>query len=228
MPAKTLRTPEDLARVVRALAGAFQAEEVFIIGSQAILASMPDAPEAARESPEVDAFPGNARVWEIAQQEIEPGVNHIASEYIFKNFGEGSQFHDTHGFFIDGVDETTATFPRGWKSRAVRAKIEVDGRMVEGVAPSPVDLVVSKLARLDPKDRWFVEAIHKAKPLDLKLVQQRIQQTNLDPAVAQRAIDYVRSLAAKSENKPAAPKPPWSSASDEDGQSTSPSSSANR
>jgi hypothetical protein len=216
MTAKKLRTIEDLERVVRALARAFQAEEVFIIGSQAILASMPDAPEAARESPEIDAYPGNAKVWEIAQEEIEPGVNHVASEYIFKNFGEGSQFHDTHGFWIDGVDETTATFPRGWKSRAFTAKIDVDGRVVLGIAPSPIDLVVSKLARLDPKDRKFVEAIHDAKLLDLKLVEQRIRQTDMEPAAAQRAIDYVRSLDTKPEDKPTAPRPPWITSSDED------------
>jgi hypothetical protein len=106
------------------LAREFQTDEVFIIGSQAILASMADAPDLARESPEIDAFPGNAMTWEIAQEEIEPGVKHIASEHIFKNFGFGSQFHETHGFFIDGVDEMTATFPRGWKSRALKAGIE--------------------------------------------------------------------------------------------------------
>ena len=211
MADRKLRTLEDLERVVRTLAREFQTNEVFIIGSQAILASMPDAPDLARESPEIDAFPGNARVWEIAQGEIEPGVRHIASEHIFKNFGFGSQFHDTHGFFIDGVDETTAMLPRGWQSRALKAEIEVDGKVVEGIAPSAVDLIVSKLARLDPKDRKFVEAIHKAKPLDLKLVEERIRETGMESAVAQRAIDYVRDLDEKPEDKSSAPKPPWSS-----------------
>jgi hypothetical protein len=148
MADRKLRTLEDLERVVRTLAREFQTNEVFIIGSQAILASMPDAPDLARESPEIDAFPGNARIWEIAQEEIEPGVRYIASEHIFKNFGFGSQFHETHGFFIDGVDEATATFPRGWKSRALKAEIEVDGKVVEGIAPSAVDLIVSKLRGL--------------------------------------------------------------------------------
>jgi hypothetical protein len=45
MADKKLRTLEDLERVVRALAREFQTDEVFIIGSQAILASMPDAPD---------------------------------------------------------------------------------------------------------------------------------------------------------------------------------------
>jgi hypothetical protein len=216
MAVKKLRTIEDVERVVRALARAFEAEEVFIIGSQAILASMPDAPESARESPEVDAFPGNAKLWEIAQGEIEPGVNHVASEHIFKNFGEGSHFHDTHGFWIDGVDETTAILPRGWRSRAVTAQIGVDGRAVLAVAPSPIDLVVSKLARLDPKDKSFAEAIHRAEPLDLKTVELRIRQTAMNPEVAEQAIGFVRSLDKKPKDKPSVPKPPWATSSDED------------
>ena len=43
MADRKLRTVEDLERVIRTLAREFQAEEVFIVGSQAILASMPDA-----------------------------------------------------------------------------------------------------------------------------------------------------------------------------------------
>jgi hypothetical protein len=44
----SLRTFEDLLRVVRALAYEFETDTVFVVGSQAILASMPDAPEVAR------------------------------------------------------------------------------------------------------------------------------------------------------------------------------------
>ncbi|SPP92850.1 hypothetical protein [Bradyrhizobium vignae] len=53
---RRLRTLEDLLRVVRALAYEFNTDTVFVVGSQAILASMPDAPEPARASPEIDAL----------------------------------------------------------------------------------------------------------------------------------------------------------------------------
>jgi hypothetical protein len=77
---KKLRTFDDLLRVVRALAYEFKADTVFIVGSQAILASMPDAPEAARESPEIDAFPQNAKIWEVEEaQRTRDGVRPIAS-----------------------------------------------------------------------------------------------------------------------------------------------------
>lgn len=71
---------------------------------------------------------------------------------------------------------------------------EVAGRTVIGVAPAPADLVVSKVARLDERDKRFVSAIHGTRPLDLELIEQRIRETDLDAAVAERAIAYIRSL----------------------------------
>ncbi|WP_426412030.1 DUF6036 family nucleotidyltransferase [Bradyrhizobium ganzhouense] len=193
--AGALRTLEDLLRVVRALAYEFETDTVFVVGSQAILASMPDAPEAARESPEIDAFPANARIWELTEaKRTRDGVQPIASEHIDGLFGSESQFHRTHGFYIDGVDETTAKLPKGWQGRAVSVQTEVAGRIVTGVAPAPEDLVVSKLARLDERDKRFVSAIHTKRPMDLALVERRIRETDLDPAVAERAIAYVKSL----------------------------------
>jgi hypothetical protein len=190
------RTKEDLERAVRALAREFKTDTVFIIGSQAILLSWPDAPEAMRGSPEIDAYPENAKLWEIEARKG-AGAPLEASEHIHGLFGEGSLFHSTHGFYIDGVDEVTARLPEGWHARAMVRSFSVDGRIVKAVAPSPDDLIVSKLARLDDKDKDFVEAYHRARPLDIQLIEKRIAETALDPALAKRAIAYVRSLAGK-------------------------------
>ncbi len=54
---KKLRTFDDLLRVVRALAYEFKTDTVFVVGSQAILASMPDAPEAAERVAGNRCFP---------------------------------------------------------------------------------------------------------------------------------------------------------------------------
>lgn len=180
------RTKEDIERAVRALAHEFKTDTVFVIGSQAILMSWPEAPEAMRGTPEVDAYPENARIWEIEEARKSDRPPLEASEHIHGLFGEGSLFHSTHGFYIDGVDEGTARLPRGWHARAMRK--------VKAVAPSPEDLIVSKLARLDDKDKHFVEAYHRARPLDLRLIEERIAETDLEPAVAARAIAYMRGL----------------------------------
>jgi hypothetical protein len=68
--------------------------------------------------------------------------------------------------------------------------------MVKAVAPAPEDLIVSKLARLDDKDKMFVKAYNSARPLDIAIIEERIAATDLDPEVAARAVAYIRSLAA--------------------------------
>lgn len=189
-----VRTEEDLERVLRALAREFDTDTVFVIGSQAILMSWPDAPADMRGSLEIDAYPANAKIWELGTGSEGDGPAIEASEHINGLFGEFSQFHETHGFYIDGTDENTAKLPKGWIVRAIVRRITVDGRIVKGIAPAPDDLIVSKLARLDDKDKTFVEAYHHVRPLDLKLLEIRIGEADFDEAVARRAVAYLHSL----------------------------------
>ena len=143
-PTRPIRTLADLDHAVRALATEFKTDKVFIIGSQGILLGWPDAPALMRSSPEIDAFPGNARIWEIQEQAKHPNLKVEASEQIDALFGSGSRFHETHGFYIDGVDENTAKLPAEWQKRAAVRHVDVYGRMVTAVAPAPEDLIVSK------------------------------------------------------------------------------------
>lgn len=142
-------TQDDVFRTARSVAKLFDAEEVVIIGSQAILLAKPDIDKALRMSVEIDAYPSNLHEWEKEN----PGEE--ASEYINALFGEGSEFHNSHGFYVDGVDDSTASLPPDWKDRAIRIKVESDDREITIVAPEPNDLVASKLARGDEKDIKF-------------------------------------------------------------------------
>jgi hypothetical protein len=188
------RTLEDLLETVRAIARHFKADKVFIIGSQSILLSWPDAPLILRTSGEIDAYPDNAKLWEITRKELDPNCPPEASEEINALFGEGSAFHRSHGFYIDGVDENTARLPADWDTRAICRDVDVDGRLVLAVAPCPKDVIVSKLARLSDKDKEFVEAYHAARPLDLELVIERIKATDLGLQLQQRATSFVARL----------------------------------
>jgi hypothetical protein len=189
------RTFEDLVETVRAIARHFDTDKVFIIGSQSILLSWPDAPVALRTSGEIDAYPDNARLWEITRKELDPDCPPEASEEINALFGEGSAFHRSHGFYIDGVDKNTARLPADWDTRAICKDINVDGRRVAAVAPCPEDVIVSKLARLSGKDKDFVEAYHAARPLDLAIVIERLKTTDWSLQLQHRAIDFVTLLA---------------------------------
>jgi hypothetical protein len=202
-----VRTIEDLVETVRAIARLFKTDKVFIIGSQSILLSWPDAPVVLRTSGEIDAYPENAKIWEIMQKELNPDDQPEASEEINALFGEGSKFHREHGFYIDGVDENTARLPEDWNKRAISKTIDVDGRMVLAVAPCPEDVIVSKLARLSDKDKEFVEAYHAARPLNGELLIERIKATKLEAALQERAISFVGRL-EKEPNPDAAPSCP--------------------
>jgi hypothetical protein len=182
------RTLEDLQRAVRAIATEFGTDKVFIIGSQAVLVEWPDAPTDMTSTPEIDAYPGNAKLWQAMNSDME------ASEHINALFGYGSQFHQTHGFYIDGVDEGTAKLPPGWEDRAWVRKLDIGGKTVSVVAPSAEDLIVSKLARLDPKDQEFIEAYNTGRPLDLTLIEDRVRASQWDASVADRAIMFIRAL----------------------------------
>jgi hypothetical protein len=183
-----LRTREDLTRAVRAVARHFRSDTVYVIGSQAILASWADAPPEARMSIEFDAYPGHAARWEAINDGTE------ASEEINALFGFGSAFHGTFGFYIDGVDEHTATLPRGWETRAVQLQVSDEGRAITAVAPSVDDLIVSKLARLDEKDKRFVAACHRSRPLEIARLRTLIDLTNLDAERKRAANAFLDSL----------------------------------
>jgi hypothetical protein len=73
--------------------------------------------------------------------------------------------------------------------------VECDGRRVRAIAPEVHDLAVSKLCRLDPKDREYVEALHAARPLDLELLHQRLAAVQAPDAVREQASEFIARLA---------------------------------
>lgn len=158
-----------------------------VIGSQAILATWPDSPASTRASPEIDALPRNAAEWQAVH-----GIE--ASEEINALFGYLSDFHRTHGFYIDGVDESTATFPAGWRSRAVVREIDCDGQPARIIAPEPHDLALSKLCRLDPRDAEFVRALYDARLIDRNVLLSRLATMVISGEISARAKAFIGSL----------------------------------
>ncbi|ACI99983.1 DUF6036 family nucleotidyltransferase [Rhodospirillum centenum] len=188
MTGRPFRTRLDLERAVRALAVHFGTDRVFVIGSQSVLLGWPDAPFALRNSPEIDAYPANAGEW-LKTSGIE------ASEEINALFGEGSQFHIAHGFYIDGVDETTAKLAPDWLDRAV--VLDVDrpgGGRVRAIAPSTVDIIVSKLHRLAEKDRTYIRECNRVRPLDIPCTKRLLLSSGPDSAILARALAFLDGL----------------------------------
>jgi hypothetical protein len=120
-----------------------------------------------------------------------------ASEEVNALFGYMSPFHAAFGFFIDGVDETTAILPPGWRERSQSLQVADGGTQIKAVAPSLDDLIVSKLHRLGETDRAYIAACHAAHPLDIERLKNLLGQCRPDPALAAAAVAFLDGLRAK-------------------------------
>jgi hypothetical protein len=72
--------------------------------------------------------------------------------------GEGSQFHDTYGYYAQGVGPDTAVLPAGWLNRVHRVQSAATNDRV-GYCLDVVDLFMSKAAAAREKDRDFCMAL---------------------------------------------------------------------
>src|SRR5207253_5713772 len=102
-------TRSELEHIIRAAGAIARDREIVVIGSQAVLGQYPDAPAALLASMEADVFP----------------LNHPErADKIDGAIGEGSRFHEQFGYYAQGVGESTATLPKGWRKRLVRVRNE--------------------------------------------------------------------------------------------------------
>lgn len=136
-------TREELEHIIRASAAITDQYEFVIVGSQSILGSVPSPPEVFTASAEADIYP--LRAPELAEK-IEGAI------------GEGSQFHQTYGFYAQGVGPETALLPRGWMDRVHRVQSAATNDRVGYCLDLP-DLFMSKAAAGRDKDRVFCMAL---------------------------------------------------------------------
>lgn len=130
----------DLEHLIRSASEITDAYELVIIGSQSIHGKFPDAPSTLQRSDEADMF-------------VE-GDEH-ASDVIDATIGELSQFHETHGYYAQGVGIETAALPAQWRSRLIKIQNENTDLRV-GYCIHPTDLAAAKLAAGRERDWPFV------------------------------------------------------------------------
>lgn len=160
----------DLEHLIRAAGRIAGERELVIIGSQSVLGQFPDAPVALLMSMEAGLYPR-------AHPELADKVDGA--------IGEGSAFHQAHGYYAQGVSPDTATLPRGWQRRLVR----VDNPNTSGYAGLCLevhDLAISKYVAGREKDREFTRELARHDLIGRMTLQKRLAVTKLDPAVAKR------------------------------------------
>ena len=136
-------TREQLEHIIRASGAITDQYEFVIVGSQSILGAVPKPEDVFTVSMEADIYPLQAP--ELADR-IDGAI------------GEGSQFHQTYGYYAQGVGPETACLPADWMQRVHRIQTRNTQDRV-GYCLDVLDLFLAKAAAGREKDREFCMAL---------------------------------------------------------------------
>jgi hypothetical protein len=146
---------EELEHVLRASAAITTDKSFVVIGSQAVLLPYPDAPADLLLSNEVDLY---------------PAMHPERADLIDGAIGQLSMFHDTFGYYADGVGPETATMPSDWKQFA---KLYYLGDLTV-VSPDLHDVAVSKCVAGRDKDADWIRALLRHKMINAARLEERL------------------------------------------------------
>jgi hypothetical protein len=158
---------DDLEHVLRAAGAITGVSTWVIVGSQAILGAVPNAPAELLVSQEVDLY---------------APADEAASDLVDGSIGEKSPFHESFGYYAHGVGEETATLPSRWRERAVAIRTPFTGG-VTGICPEPADLAVSKLAAWREKDQEYVRVLVQREIVSADQILARLGEVDEETAV---------------------------------------------
>lgn len=134
-------------------------------------------------SEEVDIAPMNDDDAESLATELDAAI------------GEMSTFHETHGFYVQGVGRDTAILPEGWTDRLVGvSNANTNGKT--GLCLEPHDLCVAKLVAGREKDHRFVGSLLEHGLLDAEVIVERLRTVPDDDVRRDRAISWIRAFHA--------------------------------
>lgn len=170
----------DLEHVIRASAAITGEDEIVVVGSQAILGAHPDAPASLTRSVEADVYPRRR-----------PDL----ADLIDGAIGEDSMFHETFGYYAQGVGPETAVCPAGWEDRLVAVRNE-NTRFATGFCLETHDLVVSKCVAGREKDVAFLRAAAAAGLVEQEILLGRLAATTVGPELRRATQARIRAAFA--------------------------------
>jgi len=172
-------TREQLEHVLRAASTIVGDHDVLVIGSQAILGSISDErlPAEATTSIEADLAFFDDPTDEKADQ-VDGAI------------GELSTFHETYGYYAQGVSVSTAILPSGWRERLVNLET-LNTEPARGLCLEPHDCVVSKLAAGRWKDHDFAQALLRERLVEGDVLIERIELLGIAQGEKNKLRDWV-------------------------------------
>lgn len=167
--------------MIRAAAAIAADDELVVVGSQAILGEFPAAPAELCVSNEADVYPKNYPE---------------RSDLIDGSIGELSMFHETFGYYAQGVGPETAIVPDGWKDRLVAVR-NANTAGATGWCLEVHDLLISKYVAGRAKDHEFITGAIRHRLADRSTLEHRLASTLVAPEVRARiASQIARDFAA--------------------------------
>lgn len=162
----------QLEHVIRAAPIIAEDDEIIVICSQSVLGQFPDAPAELCVSVEADVYPKNRGE---------------RADLIDGSIGEGSPFHQTFGYYAQGVAEETAVLTEGWRTRLIPIRRPAT-RGATGLCLEVHDLVVSKLVAGGDKDMRVARAARMHGLVDPALLRERLAATPCEAALQQAVL----------------------------------------
>ena len=153
----------ELEHIIRASGDVAQDDEIVVIGSQSILGQFPNAPTRLLASMEADVYPKH---------------NPERADRVDGAIGEGSSFHELHGYYAQGVGPETAVLPGGWQDRLVIVKNE-NTNGIAGLCLEVHDLAISKVVAGRIKDLEFIQELIRHTMIQKHILLTRLEEAEL-------------------------------------------------
>jgi hypothetical protein len=168
----------DLEHIIRASGDVAQDNEIVIIGSQSILGQFPDAPMRLLVSMAADVYPNH---------------NPELADNVDGAIGEGSSFHELHGYYAQGVGPDTAVLPSGWKDRVVIVKNE-NTNGIAGLCLEVHGLAISKYVAGRYKDLEFIQELIRHEMIRKNILLARLAGTALQTKESSSIISKIEAM----------------------------------
>ncbi|MFH0996043.1 MAG: DUF6036 family nucleotidyltransferase [Pseudomonadota bacterium] len=171
----------ELEHIIRAAGEIARVRILIILGSQSVLGQFPDLAESLPKSDHSEiSFVSQKR--QVLCRSVEADImvpeSEEKAELIEAVIGELSSFHDTFGYYAQGVDHTTSKLPEGWETRL----IEICNRNtndISGMCLEIHDLIISKLYAARKKDMEFFQAAVSIGLISKEILAERLDKTQM-------------------------------------------------
>ncbi len=171
----------ELEHIIRAAGEIASTKRIFIFGSQAILAQFPRLQTynlTASSFEKRSVALSREVLYRSNEADVMIPDSAEKTNLVDAMLGELSAFHNTFGYYAQGVDLTTSTLPQGWEARLVEICNE-NTNGVSGLCLDIHDLIIAKLYAGRPKDFEFFGAVVELGLLSERTLATRLTETKI-------------------------------------------------